>query len=80
MRAPYRKGVFSIKSAYLVDQADRFKDHGMLTPAERSTKSEQLELTKEAKGEQSYLKSRSNEGKRVGRLANRLDRVGRLFK
>lgn len=49
-------------------------------PAERSTKSEQFELTKEAKGEQSYLKSRSNEGKRVGRLANRLDRVGRLFK
>lgn len=33
MRANYserldRKGVFSIKSAYLVDQADRFKDHG----------------------------------------------------
>ena len=48
-------------------------------PAERSTKSEQLELTKEAKGEQSYLKSRSNERERVGRLANRLDRVGRLF-
>lgn len=48
----------------------------MEAPAERSTKSEQLELTKEAKGEQSYLKSRSNERERVGRLANRLDRVG----
>lgn len=40
---------------------------------EWSTKSEQLELTKEAKGKQSYLKSRSNERERVGRLANRLD-------
>lgn len=48
-------------------------------PAERSTKSEQLELTKEAKGEQSEMKSKSNERERVGPLANQLDQVGRLF-
>ena len=51
----------------------------MEAPAERSTKSEQLELTKEAKGEQSYLLSKSNERERVGPLANQLDQVGRLF-
>ena len=48
-------------------------------PAERSTKSEQLELTKGAKGEQSEMKSKSNERERVGPLANQLDQVGRLF-